>query len=220
MPAKKTNKKPKRRRAREAATPSKILVLRTCDKDLKSYSGFQWPGAGPVEATDWDQDPAINCGKGLHGLAWGEGNGALLSSDLDAKWLVVEVNASDLVQSSGGDKVRFRRGNVIYCGDMCGAISRCVCGAENFARLNAIAKRESTSSGNGSKAASSGDGGIAAAIGNNGIVRAGPDGLLIACWWDLAAKRYHACIGEVGVGGIEADTDYRVVDGRLAKVTA
>ena len=122
-----------KRKNKSTKQPSKILVLCTCDADMSAYDGFIWPSAGAVIAPDWNPDPAIDYGRGLHGLAWG-------------------------------------------------------------------------------------DSGIAASIGNGGTVRAGPNGLLIACWWDGDAKRYHAATGEVGVDGIKADTDYRVVDGKLAEV--
>ena len=298
------------KRARKSKSPQKILVLRTCDAKLQGHEGFQWPESGLVVAPDWNPDPKINCGEGLHGLAWGDGNWSLLSRDTDAKWLVVEVDAADLVPSCGGDKDRFRAGTVIYCGAEVGAVARVMCCPENFERIQSLAKGKSSSSGDystaassgynskaassgdystaassgdysmaassgdyskaassgygstaassgyyskaassgyNSKAASSGDYskaaisgdysmaassgdyskaassgycGIAASIGHNGTVRAGKNGLLIACWWDDAAKRYHACTGEVGVDGIKADTDYRVVDGKLAEAAS
>ena len=66
-------------------------------------------------------------------------------------------------------------------------------------------------------AASCGDSGIAASMGSNGQAKAGPNGLVIVCWWDDANKRYHACVGEVGIDGVKADTWYCVRDGKLAE---
>ncbi len=43
----------------------KVLLLRTCDKDMKGHGGFQWPKSGPIEAPDWDPDPNVDCGQGL-----------------------------------------------------------------------------------------------------------------------------------------------------------
>lgn len=71
----------------------KILVLQTCNADMTGYDGFVWPASGYVEAPDWDPDPEINCGNGLHGLTWGDGDWTMLSRADDAKWLVVEVDA-------------------------------------------------------------------------------------------------------------------------------
>ena len=88
-----------------------VLILRTCDSDLRSWGGFQWPEHGYIEAPDWDPEPC--CGKGLHGLLWGEGFG-LLDWSGDAKWLVVAVRVDDVV--SLGSKVKFRAGEVICAG--------------------------------------------------------------------------------------------------------
>jgi hypothetical protein len=89
-----------------------VYVLRTCNEDLTSYNGFQWPESGPVEAPDWD--PAAECGNGLHGLLWGQGDGTLLDWSSKAKWLVVRVTGpiTDLKQ-----KVKFPAGYVEFCGD-------------------------------------------------------------------------------------------------------
>ena len=90
-----------------------VFVLRTCDKDGKSFGGFQWPREGEVCATDWKQ--TAECGNGLHGLARGVGDGGHLYSDDDALWLVVEVAEESLIDLSG--KVKFPRGTVRYCGE-------------------------------------------------------------------------------------------------------
>ena len=45
--------------------------------------------------------PVERCGNGLHGLLWGEGDGTLLNWAPDARWLVVEVDASTIVALSG-----------------------------------------------------------------------------------------------------------------------
>ena len=88
------------------------LVLRTCAPNLTSYNGFQWPEFGAVEAPDWN--PRVECGHGLHGLLWGIGDGSLLNWDADARWLVVDVLAADVVEI--GAKVKFPRCEVVFCG--------------------------------------------------------------------------------------------------------
>lgn len=97
----------------------KVLVLRVCFHDLVSSKGFRWPESGPVEAPDWDPTP--DCGGGLHGLLWGEGDAYCIPGAewADSKWLVVEVDQDDLVDL--GTVVKFRRGEVVYCGDREGA---------------------------------------------------------------------------------------------------
>ena len=93
--------------------PGYVLVLRTCAADMTAWGGFKWPASGPVECADWS--PRAECGNGLHGLLWGEGNGERLSWDAAARWLVVEVDENLIV--SLGDKVKFPRGVVVHCGD-------------------------------------------------------------------------------------------------------
>ena len=90
-----------------------VYVLRTCDKNLRAYGGFQWPESGPVEAPDWQ--PHATCGNGLHGLLWGAGDASHLATDADAKWLVVAVVATEIVDLDG--KVKFPRGEVVFCGE-------------------------------------------------------------------------------------------------------
>jgi len=80
---------------------------------MTSYNGFVWPESGLVECPDWDNK--AECGNGLHGWAWGEGDGSLGNWDEDAKWLVVDVEDKDVVDL--GNKVKFPKGNIVFCGD-------------------------------------------------------------------------------------------------------
>jgi hypothetical protein len=91
-----------------------VLILRTCNADMKSYNGFQWPKSGPVKCSDWKS--VAQCGNGLHGLLWGEGDGSLLNWSPDVQWLVVEVPA-DSVVAIDSQKVKFPAGVVVHCGD-------------------------------------------------------------------------------------------------------
>ena len=95
----------------------KVLILRTCHEDLRSYADFLWPESGYVEAPDWNPDPGIACGMGLHGALLGEGDGSLFRWEDDARWLVVAAEEEDVVLSASGGKVRFRAGDVVHCGD-------------------------------------------------------------------------------------------------------
>jgi hypothetical protein len=81
---------------------NKALVLRVCDKDGKSYGGFQWPltiGA-EVKAPDWNG--AAERGNGLYGWLYGQGD---LCCDYwrepDANWMVLEVELSIVVLLDG-----------------------------------------------------------------------------------------------------------------------
>ena len=90
-----------------------VLCMRTCDENLKSHGGFQWPESGKVVCPDWDAKPA--CGNGLHGLLWGTGESALLNWSPGAKWLVVEVEEKSIVNLDG--KVKFQKCRVVLVGD-------------------------------------------------------------------------------------------------------
>jgi hypothetical protein len=117
-------KKPARKAKTAALAPvdyvvpaGKVLVLRTCLADMRSPScdahGFIWPRSGPVECADWQ--PTKACGNGLHGVLWGEGDGGNpWVWDDTGVWLIVEVDASDVIELGG--KVKFPRGVVVFSG--------------------------------------------------------------------------------------------------------
>ena len=95
-----------------AVPEGKVLVLRTSDAQLRSYGGFQWPESGEVSAPDWQ--PTAQCGHGLHGLLWGEGDGDLLHWEESAVWQVVETSQSELIDLQR--KVKFKSGFVVHSG--------------------------------------------------------------------------------------------------------
>ena len=257
MATKKTTKQKKTPAKKSPEYTGPVLVLKTTKaggvphclgqddgNGGKITTPFIWPRTGQVECPDWNPEP--KCGGGFHGLEFGEGSWSLLNEDETPgeEWRVVRVEQADLVRLSDNDavKVKFRVGEIVYCGNKAGALALVMCGKESMDR--AIIQAQSPSSGNGSKSASSGYGsksassgdsstsassgngstseqigksGIAAAIGSSVRAKAGVNGLLILTYWDAQEKRYHACVGEVGKEEIEADTWYKVVDGKLAK---
>ena len=169
---------------------TKVYVLRTCADDMTSHHGsFTWPASGPVEAKDWSPEPV--CGRGLHGLLFGEGEGSLLDWDPGAKWLVVEVEAGTTIDLDG--KVKFPRGAVIFCGDRLGATST----------LALLAPGRAIAGGT----ATAGDEGTATA-GYRGTATAGDRGILNLRWWD--GKRHRIATFYVGEDGIEPNQPYKV----------
>ena len=107
------SRKTKTTKAAYQVPPGHVLVMRTCKPDMTSHNGFGWPKSGHVECSDWTATP--ECGQGLHGFLWGEGDGSLANWDSDAVWLVVEVNADCVVEIPTG-KVKFQSGTVVHCG--------------------------------------------------------------------------------------------------------
>ena len=99
----------------ESQAPKTALVLRCCAADMSSQNGFIWPGVGEVaEAPDWQDND--QCGAGLHGWLYGQGDHSSSNYALspDAKWLVVEVDLAG-VRMLGG-KCKFQRGTVRFVG--------------------------------------------------------------------------------------------------------
>ena len=196
----------------------KVLVLRTCRPDMSSYGGFRWPESGPVACPDWSPRPV--CGQGLHGLLWGEGDGALLSWAPECRWLVVEVTAADVVELSG--KVKFPAGVVVFCGDRLeattylsehGGAGRAIVGGTATAGDGgtATAGVGGTATAGDGGTATAGDGGTATA-GDGGTATAGVGGTLIIKRWDAKALRYRTRAADVGEDGILPNVAYRLND--------
>lgn len=187
---------------RKAAKGKTVLVLRTADKDRRSYGGFQWPIRGRVRCRDWDAHPV--CGAGLHGLLWGEGDGELLDWSEDAVWQVVEVQEREIV--SLVSKVKFPRGKVVHTGDRLSATSFLLAnGGDGKSVVGAIVQ-----AGNGGTATAGYKGTAMAGLG--GIVMAGHRGILSLRWFDAKSNRYRLAIAYVGENGILPDTPYRLND--------
>ena len=92
------------------------LVLRVCNADFTSRGGFQWPSeiGAVVSAPDWKAN--YECGNGLHG--WLHGSGDYSASDYcgspEAKWMVLEVPSSEIIDLGG--KVKFPSATVRFIG--------------------------------------------------------------------------------------------------------
>ena len=189
------------------------LVLRTCAPNLTSYNGFQWPEFGAVEAPDWN--PRVECGHGLHGLLWGIGDGSLLNWDADARWLVVDVLAADVVEI--GAKVKFPRCEVVFCGARDAAVAmliahgadptRVIAGtATAGARGTATAGDYGTATAGYAGTATAGDYGTATA-GARGTATAGDYGTATAGYAGTATAGY-AGTATAGDAGTATAGDY------------
>lgn len=178
----------------------RIYALRTCNNDLTSHGGFQWPESGRCEAPDWS--PKAECGNGLHGLLNGEGGGNYLDWSPDAKWLVcdiTEAHDAGLVVEIGA-KIKFPYCDVVHVGDQRSATQFLL----DVGCAGAIVGAFLTA----------GDSGTATA-GDWGTATAGDWGMVQVKWWD--GERYRICTGYVGEDGIEANTAYCVRDGKLVE---
>ena len=218
----------------------KVLVLRTCNKDLSSHGGFQWKDSGVVSCDDWSE--VAECGRGLHGLLWGQGDGSLLNWNEDARWIVAEVAANSIVDLHG--KVKFPKCKVVYCGAKEGAVAlislfapagtfvaggTATAGDEGTATAGyrgiatagyggiATAGYRGTATAGHGGTATAGYGGIATAgdrgiatAGYGGIATAGDRGTAIIKHWDSIAERYRMVLLYPGENGIKANVKYRL----------
>ena len=214
------------------------IILRTCDKDLKSHGGFQWPEKGHVEAPDWD--PTSRCGGGLHGLLEGEGDWDLLDWTPTAKALLVRVAQSSMVAFDG--KVKFSAGEVLEVLPLAFAICCLLCdGAKIEATVAALTrgKKKNSSqlaasgnysklaasgncsqlaasgyssqlaaSGYASKLAASGDSSIVVSSAPGCVASAGEHGTIVLTRWVESERRYRVSVGYVGEDGIKPNTAY------------
>ena len=189
------------------------LMLRTCNADMTSYSGFKWPTKGLVVAPDWNDTP--NCGHGLHGLLWGEGDGALLNWGPDAVWVVAAVETDKIVQING--KIKVPRAYVVKCGDRKtitdylakhGAAGKAIIG------FTATAGHGGTATAGYRGTATAGYGGTATA-GHGGTATAGYGGTLQIKWYD--DSRYRIATAYVGENNIQPNTPYKFQNGLWVK---
>ena len=88
----------------------KKIVLKRCVKDNMAYNDFVYGEVGTVvEAKDWVENQS--CGNGLHG--WTDGAELYSDKDLQGNFVVLEVETDDGFVNLG-DKVKFRKGIIIY----------------------------------------------------------------------------------------------------------
>jgi len=185
----------------KAKTTAKAYMLRTCAADGTSHGGFKWPASGPVTCPDWDPKP--ECGNGLHGLLWGAGNASYLSQSEDAIWQIVEIQEWVDI---GGDKIKVPSGNVVYSGDMCGAMvgiaTRWLAHLkETSAFDNEGDSSQLAASGDSSQLAASGDSSRLAASGDSSQLAASGDSSQLAASGDssrLAASGYSSRLAASG----------------------
>ena len=209
----------------------RYAVLRTHRADGASYGGFRWPTevGGVAVAPDWDPDPSIECGRGLHGLLWGCGDGSLLTPGLT--WVIVAVDPGDIATRLDGTgvppKVRFRSAEVIHVGDR-GTATGWIA-AHGGAGLPVVYGTATAGDGGTATAgyrgtATAGDGGTATAgnggtatAGNGGTATAGNGGTATAGHYGVLVIRHYAdsgrsrlCVGQVDGVTLLPDTPYRL----------
>jgi len=184
---------------------NKALVLKCVQADMTTRNGFLWPTSGPVEAPDWN---SINdCGNGLHGWLWGEGDpdACVWHRSPAARWLVVEVNAADVVDLDG--KVKFPRGVVVFCGSRDEAISYMVAnGGDRYAIIHRKVTRV--------------DGHNIAVTGAYGTVSVGENGMAIAGRFGEASAGENGKASAKGEGVATVGVNGKAYVGNYGKASA
>lgn len=179
------------------------LVLRTCAIDMTSSHGFIWPDVGGIaEAQDWDPNP--QCGNGLHGWLYGQGDSDCRHGKDEcfvlpepAKWMVLEVATTDIVDLGG--KCKFPRCKVLFAGERKAATdyliahdararNRAVIGADEFVgddQLALVGGRGRATAGDRGIATAGSDG--TAIAGDYGCAKTGDRGTAVAGFKGSAA---------------------------------
>ena len=176
-----------------------MLALRTCHANLSAYNDFRWPESGPVWCPDWEETP--RCGNGLHGLLWGEGDGSLLDWASDAKWLVVEIDETAVIDLGG--KIKFPSGVVVHCGDRVSSTQFLM---QHGPSNKAIAGARQDSPGSATQ-----KGGYHSTqkAGDGSTQKAGHGSVMIIRYLDWEHNAYRVATAIVGENGIKPDTWYR-----------
>jgi hypothetical protein len=183
-----------------------VLVMRCCAPDGSSRNGFRWPRSGPVEAPDWRDDS--ECGGGLHGWLWGEGDPSVGErTGHDDLWLIVEVRA-DAVRNLGG-KVKFPRGVVVAAGN------RAEITTEMARRAPGRRVLWVTLTG-GDRSTLTGGYRSTLTGGDDSTLTGGDDSALCGWWSD--GRRRRLAVAYVGEAGIEPGRAYRCEAGRWVEV--
>ena len=152
-----------------APKPGYVLALKGVNADMTAHNGFVWPESGEVVAPDFL--PTQKCGNGLHFFLWGAGDSILLNTEDGAKYLVLEVDASTIIDLGG--KAKSEKCNVIFCGPLPDAVEI----IQHFSPENTLVMYGTATAGN-SGTATAGNSGTATA-GDYGTATAGDSGILI-----------------------------------------
>jgi hypothetical protein len=112
-------------KAKKSVPADDVYVLKVVGQNGEAHRGFVWPltvGA-TVTAPDWQ--PHRECGNGLHGWLWGEGDVSASGdrhADPASKWLVLRVAKASIVELDR--KVKFPSCVVEFVGLREAAVSR------------------------------------------------------------------------------------------------
>ena len=194
------------------------LVIRTCGPSGESGHGYRYPTTvgSMVECPDWEPQP--KCGHGFHGLLDGIGDHALIDASPSRLWQVFGVKRDEVVAIDDA-KVKFRRGLLLYIGDIGGAMTMVQPETVKAIMAKAIGN---TATGDSGHAAATGYNGNAAATGDRGHAAATGDSGNAAATGDrghAAATGYNgnaAATGDRGHAAATGDSGHAAATGDSA----
>ena len=194
----------------EFTQDGKVLILRCCDENGRSYGGFQWPELGEsVEPDEWIADE--QCGNGLHGWPWGTAFGDGKYPIYNGVWIVFSAKPEDIVDLGG--KCKAKRGVVEFRGNYQEALSYVLPGYHAWA----LAASSGASSATGPSGASSatGDSGASSATGYSGASSAtGDRGASSATGYKGASS----ATGDKGASSATGDKGAAIITGEYATI--
>ena len=108
------------------------MILRTCNYDFTSAHDrtFQWPNTIGAEVIPNQWDPSPECGNGLHGFQYGEGDSSLADWSDSAQWIVF---AGDIIVKIDDQKVKTNKATILHIGQGDNAFDR-MTDCHNFMR--------------------------------------------------------------------------------------
>lgn len=192
------------------------LILRVCRVDLTSLNGFTWPSEMGAEVVAPDWEATKECGNGLHGWLYGQGDIGCSNywADADAKWLVLEVPSDTIIMLEG--KCKFPRAIVRFIGSKSEAADFIYANEPKAANVDVIGACRKAGDGatilvSALGTATAGNYSTATA-GESGTATAGESGEIRIQWWDTKAERYRTVIGYIGEDNLEPNTPYKLDD--------
>jgi hypothetical protein len=95
-----------------------VLMLVYVDEEWMDIGGNKYPSEGYIEAKEFSND--IDISKGLYGIMWGKTSHFVYEKMSKGYWIVVKTEVSNEIIKVDGffNRYKFRRGNVLYAGDL------------------------------------------------------------------------------------------------------
>ena len=201
------------------------LVLRVCAPDFVSKNSFIWPSEIGAIATAPDWKNTTECGNGLHGWLYGQGEHDCARHWYTeyANWMVLEVVTNEIVMLGG--KCKFPRAKVRFIGTKSAAADYLIANEPRAASISVIGVTvivdDKGSAIGGALSSLTGGDGSTLTGGDRSTLTGGDRSELRISWWDRKTNRYRTTQVYVGEDGIKANVKYQLnAEHKFVEVTA